>query len=390
MLILDEPTAVLTPAETEELFRIIRQLRDGGTSVIFISHKLKEVQAIADTITVLRRGKVVGQRTPPATEDDLASLMVGRDVQLRVSKEPAQPGDVVLDVAELTVARRGAARERAVLPGPGGRDPGHRGRPGQRADRAVRGADGPAAHGGRLGHAERPRPHPRDAAGPAARGRRLRPRRPQEDGLVGSFSVAENLILDTYDRPPFASGINLNLPAIRAQRDRADRGVRRPHRVSRHPGRHAVRRQPAEGHPGQGGRARAQGADREPAHPRPRRRVDRVRAPPDRRAARPRRRRGHRLLRARRDLRAGRPDRGHVRGQDHRLPRPGRARRRARAADGRRRRRRPRARVRPPAGDGRQRGTGQRAAPATPEADASRTSRAEPRSPGSTAPQEES
>ena len=56
MLILDEPTAVLTPAETEELFRIIRQLRDGGTSIIFISHKLKEVQTIADTITVLRRG----------------------------------------------------------------------------------------------------------------------------------------------------------------------------------------------------------------------------------------------------------------------------------------------------------------------------------------------
>ena len=89
MLILDEPTAVLTPAETEELFRIVRQLRDGGTSIIFISHKLKEVQAIADTITVLRRGKVVGERTPPATEADLASLMVGRDVQLRVSKEPA-------------------------------------------------------------------------------------------------------------------------------------------------------------------------------------------------------------------------------------------------------------------------------------------------------------
>ena len=70
MLILDEPTAVLTPAETEELFRIIRQLRDGGTSVIFISHKLREVQAIADTITVLRRGAVVGERpavAPPRT-----------------------------------------------------------------------------------------------------------------------------------------------------------------------------------------------------------------------------------------------------------------------------------------------------------------------------------
>src|ERR1700735_5398001 len=104
VLILDEPTAVLTPAEAEELFRIIRQLRDGGTSIIFISHKLKEVQAIADTITVLRRGRVVGQRQPPATADDLAPLMVGRDVQLRVSKEPAEPGEVVLAVEGLTVA----------------------------------------------------------------------------------------------------------------------------------------------------------------------------------------------------------------------------------------------------------------------------------------------
>src|SRR5215472_10216710 len=64
VLILDEPTAVLTPAETEELFRIVRRLREGGTSVIFISHKLKEVQSIADTITVLRRGAVVGQSAP--------------------------------------------------------------------------------------------------------------------------------------------------------------------------------------------------------------------------------------------------------------------------------------------------------------------------------------
>ena len=104
VLILDEPTAVLTPAETEDLFRIIRQLKDGGRSIVFISHKLKEVQAIADTITVLRRGKVVGQRPPGTTEDELASLMVGRDVQLRVSKEAAKPGDVVLDVADLTVA----------------------------------------------------------------------------------------------------------------------------------------------------------------------------------------------------------------------------------------------------------------------------------------------
>jgi len=104
VLILDEPTAVLTPAETDDLFRIIRQLKDGGTSIVFISHKLKEVQAIADTITVLRRGAVVGDKPPSATEDELAAMMVGRNVQLVVSKDPAKPGGVVLDIEDLTVA----------------------------------------------------------------------------------------------------------------------------------------------------------------------------------------------------------------------------------------------------------------------------------------------
>ncbi|HEV2451184.1 MAG TPA: ATP-binding cassette domain-containing protein, partial [Streptosporangiaceae bacterium] len=101
VLVLDEPTAVLTPGETEDLFRIMRELRAGGRSIIFISHKLKEVQTIADTITVIRRGKVVGERPPNTSSAELASLMVGRSVQLRVSKEPAKPGDVVLDVQDL-------------------------------------------------------------------------------------------------------------------------------------------------------------------------------------------------------------------------------------------------------------------------------------------------
>ena len=187
-------------------------------SIIFISHKLREVQAIADTITVMRRGKVVGQRTPTATEDDLAALMVGRDVQLRVSKDPARPGDGGARVADLTVAddRRPGPVDGLSLRGAGRGDPRHRRRAGQRADRAVRGADGAAADRGRLGHAGRARPHPRVAAGAAAGRHRLRARGPPDDGLVGPFSVAENLVLDMYDRPPFASGINLNLAAIRA------------------------------------------------------------------------------------------------------------------------------------------------------------------------------
>jgi simple sugar transport system ATP-binding protein len=104
ILILDEPTAVLTPQEAQELFGIIKSLQAEGTSIIFISHKLNEVLEIADRITVLRRGKKVD--TVPregATEEGLAKMMVGREVLLRVEKKPAQPGDVVLEVRDLHV-----------------------------------------------------------------------------------------------------------------------------------------------------------------------------------------------------------------------------------------------------------------------------------------------
>jgi len=216
VLILDEPTAVLTPAETEELFRIVRQLKEGGTSIIFISHKLREVQAIADTITVLRRGAVVGQREPSATEADLASLMVGRSVQLRVSKAPAAPGEPVLSVRDLTV--RGDDGHTWVddlsLDVRAGEILGIAGVQGNGQTELCEALMGlrPAAGGTvTLNGAELTRAAPRA---------RLRagiayvPEDRTEDGLVGSFSVAENLILDQYDRKPFASGINLKLPEI--------------------------------------------------------------------------------------------------------------------------------------------------------------------------------
>jgi ABC-type uncharacterized transport system ATPase subunit len=216
VLILDEPTAVLTPAETEELFRIIRQLRDGGTSVIFISHKLREVQSIADTITVLRRGKVVGQRTPPATEEDLASLMVGRNVQLRVSKTPARPGDVVLRVTGLAVAgEHGELAVRGlsfdVRAGEILGIAGVQGNGQTELCEALMGLRPAAAGSVTLNGVDLTRASPRD---------RLRagiayvPEDRKEDGLVGSFTVTENLILDTYDQPPYASGLNLNLSEI--------------------------------------------------------------------------------------------------------------------------------------------------------------------------------
>jgi ABC-type uncharacterized transport system ATPase subunit len=218
VLILDEPTAVLTPAETEDLFRIIRQLKEGGTSIVFISHKLREVQAIADTITVLRRGKVVGQRPPDTSEDELALLMVGRDVQLRVSKEPAKPGEVVLDVAGLTVTDLAGqvhvngmslqVRAGEILGVAGVQGNGQTElceallglRPAVAGQVTLNGLD-----------LTRATPAQRLAAGIA-----YVPEDRQEDGLIGDFSVADNMVLDQYDKPPFASGINLHLGAIAA------------------------------------------------------------------------------------------------------------------------------------------------------------------------------
>ena len=102
ILVLDEPTAVLTPQETREIFEVFRRLRSEGASVIFISHKLDEVLEIADRITVIRRGKVVGSRKPTDTnENELAELMVGRAVSLRVDRGRSHPGDVVLEVTGL-------------------------------------------------------------------------------------------------------------------------------------------------------------------------------------------------------------------------------------------------------------------------------------------------
>ena len=218
VLILDEPTAVLTPAETEDLFRIIGQLKDGGTSIVFISHKLKEVQAIADTITVLRRGKVVGQRPPSSTEDELATLMVGRDVQLRVSKQAAKPGEVILDVAGLVVTdlagqaqvngtsfqvRAGEILGVAGVQGNGQTE----------LCEALMGLRPTTAGHVTLGGRDltRATPAQRLQAGIA-----YVPEDRQEDGLIGDFSVADNMVLDQYNKPPFAKGINLNLGAIAA------------------------------------------------------------------------------------------------------------------------------------------------------------------------------
>jgi len=105
ILILDEPTGVLTPQETKELFVVLRDLVKSGKTIIFISHKLKEVLEISDRITVMRRGKVVGHLTTRETnEEEIATLMVGREVLLRVDKKPAKPGAVVMQVENITAS----------------------------------------------------------------------------------------------------------------------------------------------------------------------------------------------------------------------------------------------------------------------------------------------
>ena len=103
VLVFDEPTAVLTPQETDELMDTMRQLRDAGTSIVFITHKLREVREVADRITVIRLGKVVGEASPTASNEELASLMVGRAVELTVKKNAPKLGDVALKVENLTV-----------------------------------------------------------------------------------------------------------------------------------------------------------------------------------------------------------------------------------------------------------------------------------------------
>jgi ABC-type uncharacterized transport system ATPase subunit len=218
VLILDEPTSVLTPGETEDLFRIIRELKAGGRSIVFISHKLKEVQAIADTVTVIRRGQVVGERPPTATDAELAALMVGRPVELKVSKGPAHPAETVLDVRGISafddhghpalrdVSFQVQAGEILGVAGVQGN--------GQTelcevliGLRPVT-AGSVVLDGKDLAHAS-PRDRLRAGLGYIPEDR-------QEDGLVPDFSIAENLVLDVYDRPPFASGVALKLGEIGA------------------------------------------------------------------------------------------------------------------------------------------------------------------------------
>jgi len=213
VLVFDEPTAVLTPQETDELIEIMRQLRESGTAIVFITHKLREVRAIADEITVIRLGKVVGTASPTATNTELASLMVGRAVELTVAKNPPQLGDAALQVAGLTVID---ARGQILV-----NDVSFEVKAGEvLAIAGVQGNGQTELTEALLGL------QPRVTGSILLDGKELTgrsvhsilnagvgfvPEDRTEDGLVAEFTIAENLMLDRSDTEPFVRHGSLRL-----------------------------------------------------------------------------------------------------------------------------------------------------------------------------------
>jgi len=216
VLILDEPSAVLTPQETEELFEVMRSLVESGTSIVFITHKLNEVLEVADRITVLRRGTVAGTTTPAETSrEELAAMMVGRSVQLVVDRTPAKPAEPVLEVRDLVVRdERGhnavnhldlEVRAGEILAIAGVQGNGQ-----SELVEAITGLREPDSGEIQLAGA----PLADTPRGVYRSGVAHIPEDRMEDGLIGEFTVADNLVLNSYWHPPFASGMRLSGEAI--------------------------------------------------------------------------------------------------------------------------------------------------------------------------------
>ena len=219
ILLMDEPTAVLTPQETDELLTTMRSFADSGVSVVFITHKLREVLAIADTVVVLRSGQVVGTTTPAQTDQaGLAQMMVGRSVLLTVDRAPAQPKDVVLDVRDLSArndvglpalrevsfnVRAGEIVGVAGVEGNGQREL-VESLTGLRVCTAATMSVGGQSTMGRTPHAIH------------AMGVGHVPEDREKDGLVGPYSIADNMVLNRFDEPEFSSHGLRNRGAITA------------------------------------------------------------------------------------------------------------------------------------------------------------------------------
>jgi simple sugar transport system ATP-binding protein len=217
ILVLDEPTAVLTPQETTEIFAVLRRLAEEGHSIIFISHKLHEVLEIADRITVIRRGRVVGSRVPAETnEDDLAALMVGRNVQLVVDRGESHPAGPSLVVTDLRVTDdRGSEVVKGVtFDVRAGEILGVAGVAGNGQEELVEALTGlrkPTSGTVALSDRDVTGSGPRELQ---KRGMSFVPGDRHRFGLVLSFPLSDNLVLTQYDEAPFARRGFRNDPAI--------------------------------------------------------------------------------------------------------------------------------------------------------------------------------
>ena len=217
-LILDEPTAVLTPQETDQLMAVMRSLRDEGKAIVFITHKLREVREIADKITVIRHGKVVGAAKPTDSESDLAELMVGRAVNLLVDKKPASASpEPRLLIRGLFVGRPNGtlAVDNLDLEVYGGEIvciAGVQGNGQTELAEALLGVT-PVLKGTiELDGKRLTGLTPRETIDA---GLGFVPEDRKQDGCVGTFTVAENLILNHHEEHPYARGIALNLSKVR-------------------------------------------------------------------------------------------------------------------------------------------------------------------------------
>jgi simple sugar transport system ATP-binding protein len=222
VLILDEPTAVLTPQETDELLNTMRDLKNKGTSIIFITHKLREVRAVADQITIIRRGKVVGAVSPQTSEGELASMMVGRAVDLAPDKYEHKMGGPILEVKNLTVRDsigtsivKGVnfhvnSGEVLAVAGVQGNGQSELARALINLEEHIEGSillDGKEIRGSSIKHSL----HAGIAFIPESR---------ELDGVIGSFSIAENLILDLHEQEPYSKGINLSAKVMQAEAEK--------------------------------------------------------------------------------------------------------------------------------------------------------------------------
>jgi ABC-type uncharacterized transport system ATPase subunit len=216
VLILDEPTAVLTPQETDELLNIMRTLKDKGTSIIFITHKLREVQEVADKITIIRLGKVINTVAANTSQEELASMMVGRQVDLAPNKSELKPGKVILDINKLSVAnslgrkiidslslqvRAGEILAIAGVQGNGQSE----------LARAIVNLEDHVSGSIKLDEKEILGVTVQDSL---RAGIAYIPESRELDGLISSFSIMENLILDVHDLSPVAKNGRLNTDYI--------------------------------------------------------------------------------------------------------------------------------------------------------------------------------